>query len=85
MKKPSGRPAAALVVGGCVCVVWAERGGPRWARAAARLTLGAGNGAISHDGAAAGRRPHPGPPSGALRCPRRRTLRGIPQHPRPPG
>ncbi|MFJ6699275.1 hypothetical protein ACIQM4_24780 [Streptomyces sp. NPDC091272] len=29
-------------VGGCVCVVWAERGGPRWARAVAALTLGAG-------------------------------------------
>ncbi|MFF0108717.1 hypothetical protein [Streptomyces hirsutus] len=32
----------ALVVGGCVCVVWAERGGPRWARAVATVTLGAG-------------------------------------------
>ncbi|MFD0211078.1 hypothetical protein ACFVH9_18570 [Streptomyces hirsutus] len=32
----------ALVVGGCVCVVWAERGGPRWARAVAAVTLGAG-------------------------------------------
>ncbi|MGW7433527.1 hypothetical protein ACWGIN_28800 [Streptomyces sp. NPDC054861] len=31
-----------LVVGGCVCVVWAERGGPRWVRAVAALTLGAG-------------------------------------------
>ncbi|MFF0728591.1 hypothetical protein [Streptomyces sp. NPDC004134] len=34
----------ALVLGGCVCVVWAARGGgPRWVRAAATLTLAAGN------------------------------------------
>ncbi|MFI9625473.1 hypothetical protein [Streptomyces sp. NPDC052042] len=32
----------ALVVGGCVCVVWAERGGPRWARVVARMTLAVG-------------------------------------------
>ncbi|MGP3735865.1 hypothetical protein ACTWJ9_22190 [Streptomyces sp. GDS52] len=32
----------ALVVGGCVCVVWAERGGPRWTRAVAATTLAAG-------------------------------------------
>ncbi|MEU2061397.1 hypothetical protein [Streptomyces sp. NPDC013455] len=32
----------ALVVGGCVCVVWAERGGPRWTRAVATVTLTAG-------------------------------------------
>ncbi|MER6300162.1 hypothetical protein ABT247_11395 [Kitasatospora sp. NPDC001539] len=31
-----------LVVAGCGCVVWAERGGPRWARAVAAVTLGAG-------------------------------------------
>ncbi|GLW74288.1 hypothetical protein Kpho02_65860 [Kitasatospora phosalacinea] len=31
-----------LVLGGCVCVVWAERGGPGWVRLAARATLGAG-------------------------------------------
>lgn len=31
-----------LVVGGCVCVVWASRGGPRWVRAVAAVTLGAG-------------------------------------------
>ncbi|AEY92000.1 putative membrane protein [Streptomyces hygroscopicus subsp. jinggangensis 5008] len=31
-----------LVIGGCVCVVWAERGGPRWARIVAALTRGAG-------------------------------------------
>lgn len=31
-----------LVLAGCGCVVWAERGGPRWARAAAAVTLGAG-------------------------------------------
>nr|WSX48057.1 hypothetical protein OG409_03280 [Streptomyces sp. NBC_00974] len=28
-----------LVVGGCVCVVWADRGGPRWARAVASCIL----------------------------------------------
>ena len=32
----------ALVVFGCVCVVWAERGGPRWVRVAAAVTRGAG-------------------------------------------
>ncbi|MFF3504330.1 hypothetical protein [Streptomyces sp. NPDC003247] len=32
----------ALVVGGCACVVWAARGGPRWARAVATATLAAG-------------------------------------------
>ncbi|SDC08301.1 hypothetical protein [Streptomyces prasinopilosus] len=32
----------ALVAGGCACVVWAERGGPRWARVVAAATLGAG-------------------------------------------
>ncbi|MFE9921118.1 hypothetical protein ACFYQA_05935 [Streptomyces sp. NPDC005774] len=32
----------ALVVGGCACVVWAERGGPRWARVVAAATLAAG-------------------------------------------
>ncbi|MEU9336089.1 hypothetical protein AB0D49_23400 [Streptomyces sp. NPDC048290] len=31
-----------LVVGGCVCVVWASRGGPRWVRGVARTTLLAG-------------------------------------------
>ncbi|WP_173476298.1 hypothetical protein [Streptomyces sp. 150FB] len=31
-----------LAVGGCVCVVWAERGGPRWVRAVATMTLVAG-------------------------------------------
>ncbi|WP_329365328.1 hypothetical protein [Streptomyces sp. NBC_01483] len=28
-----------LVVGGCVCVVWASRGGPRWVRGVASVTL----------------------------------------------
>ncbi|MEU0957347.1 hypothetical protein ABZ353_34220 [Streptomyces niveus] len=32
----------ALAVGGCVCVVWAERGGPRWVRTVATVTLAAG-------------------------------------------
>jgi hypothetical protein len=31
-----------LAIGGCVCVVWAERGGPRWARVVARVTVAAG-------------------------------------------
>lgn len=34
--------ALALAIGGCVCVVWAERGGPRWVRAVAAVTLAAG-------------------------------------------
>ncbi|MFF1598095.1 hypothetical protein ACFVYV_11435 [Streptomyces mirabilis] len=28
-----------LVIGGCVCVVWAARGGPRWVRGVAAVTL----------------------------------------------
>ncbi|MFF1790503.1 hypothetical protein ACFVX9_29065 [Kitasatospora sp. NPDC058243] len=32
-----------LAVGGCVCVVWAERGGPRWVRAVASVTLASGS------------------------------------------
>ncbi|NEA59802.1 hypothetical protein G3I60_38040 [Streptomyces sp. SID13666] len=32
----------ALAVGGCACVVWAERGGPRWVRVVAFVTLTAG-------------------------------------------
>ncbi|MFE4449261.1 hypothetical protein [Streptomyces sp. NPDC056796] len=32
-----------LVVGGCACVVWAERGGPRWVRGVAIATLAAGD------------------------------------------
>ncbi|WP_155057007.1 hypothetical protein [Streptomyces blattellae] len=31
-----------LVIGGCACVVWARRGGPRWVRAVAAVTLGTG-------------------------------------------
>lgn len=31
-----------LVVGGCACVVWAARGGPRWTRGVSRATLLAG-------------------------------------------
>ncbi|MET9956059.1 hypothetical protein ABZ135_31565 [Streptomyces sp. NPDC006339] len=31
----------ALVVAGCVCVVWSTRGGPRWTRAVAKATLAA--------------------------------------------
>jgi hypothetical protein len=29
----------ALVIVGCVCVVWAERGGPRWVRGVAAVTV----------------------------------------------
>ncbi|NGO76684.1 hypothetical protein G6045_13550 [Streptomyces sp. YC504] len=32
----------ALVVFGLVCIVWAERGGPRWVRIIAAVTRGAG-------------------------------------------
>ncbi|WP_199924582.1 hypothetical protein [Streptomyces sp. WM6386] len=32
----------ALAVFGCVCVVWAERGGPTWVRAVAAVTIGLG-------------------------------------------
>ena len=39
----------ALVVGGCVCVVWAELGGPRWVRVVARMTLFAGEVARKSD------------------------------------
>ncbi|MFJ8104923.1 hypothetical protein [Streptomyces sp. NPDC096132] len=28
-----------FVIGGCVCVVWASRGGPRWVRAVAAVVL----------------------------------------------
>jgi uncharacterized protein YceK len=31
-----------LVVGGCACVVWAARGGPRWVRAVSTVTLAMG-------------------------------------------
>ncbi|MEU6804092.1 hypothetical protein [Streptomyces neyagawaensis] len=31
-----------LVIGGCVCVFWAARGGPRWVRAVATATLAVG-------------------------------------------
>ncbi|MFG2127007.1 hypothetical protein ACGFNV_04270 [Streptomyces sp. NPDC048751] len=33
----------ALVIGGCVCVVWAARGGPRWVRAVALVTVALGH------------------------------------------
>ncbi|MEU8436835.1 hypothetical protein AB0F18_28805 [Streptomyces sp. NPDC029216] len=32
-----------LAVGGAVCVVWADRGGPGWVRVVARVTLGLGS------------------------------------------
>ncbi|MES5821426.1 hypothetical protein [Streptomyces sp. RG80] len=32
----------ALAVFGCVCVVWAERGGPPWVRVVATVTIGLG-------------------------------------------
>ncbi|WP_329274428.1 hypothetical protein [Streptomyces sp. NBC_01451] len=28
-----------LAIGGCVCVVWAARGGPPWVRAVATVTM----------------------------------------------
>ncbi|MGI5451071.1 hypothetical protein ACQEVM_35910 [Streptomyces sp. CA-243310] len=28
-----------LAIGGCACVVWAARGGPRWVRGVATVTL----------------------------------------------
>ncbi|WP_210589849.1 hypothetical protein [Streptomyces sp. GESEQ-35] len=31
-----------LVLAGCACVVWAQRGGPRWVRGVAAVTVGAG-------------------------------------------
>ena len=31
-----------LVIAGCVCVVWAARGGPRWVRFVATATIAAG-------------------------------------------
>ncbi|WP_405927038.1 hypothetical protein [Streptomyces sp. NBC_00035] len=31
-----------LVIAGCVCVVWAARGGPRWVRVVATATVAAG-------------------------------------------
>ncbi|MCT9010691.1 hypothetical protein ACWGKW_24035 [Streptomyces sp. NPDC054766] len=31
-----------LVVAGCVCVVWDARGGPRWVRVVAVVTITAG-------------------------------------------
>ncbi|WP_326695801.1 hypothetical protein OG204_00420 [Streptomyces sp. NBC_01387] len=30
-----------LAAGGCACVVWAGRGGPRWVRGVATVTLAA--------------------------------------------
>ncbi len=33
----------AVAVLGCVCVVWAARGGPRWVRGVATATLTAGD------------------------------------------
>jgi hypothetical protein len=31
-----------VVVAGCVCVVWAARGGPQWVRVVATATIAAG-------------------------------------------
>ncbi|MFF4366144.1 hypothetical protein [Streptomyces sp. NPDC001594] len=33
----------ALAAGGAACVVWADRGGPPWARVVARITLALGS------------------------------------------
>ncbi|MFJ8146408.1 hypothetical protein ACIQ6R_15255 [Streptomyces sp. NPDC096048] len=43
-----------LVVGGCVCVVWAARGGPRWVRAVSAVTLAVGE--LARTSKSAGRR-----------------------------
>ncbi|MFJ8191964.1 hypothetical protein ACIQ8D_19660 [Streptomyces sp. NPDC096094] len=43
-----------LVVGGCVCVVWAARGGPRWVRAVSAVTLAVGE--LARSSKSAGRR-----------------------------
>ncbi|WP_329283592.1 hypothetical protein [Streptomyces sp. NBC_00691] len=32
-----------LAIGGCVCVVWAARGGPGWVRGVAAVTLTLGS------------------------------------------
>ncbi|WP_436740075.1 hypothetical protein [Streptomyces sp. BBFR102] len=45
----------ALAVGGCACVVWAARGGPRWTRAVSAVTLGAAE-AVLRAGKSGGRR-----------------------------
>ncbi|MFI0774436.1 hypothetical protein [Streptomyces sp. NPDC021212] len=39
-----------LVAGGCVCVAWAARGGPRWARAVSTVTLALGEAVRSGSG-----------------------------------
>ncbi|MFF5184904.1 hypothetical protein ACFY30_14125 [Streptomyces sp. NPDC000345] len=52
-----------LVVGGCVCVVWASRGGPRWVRAVAAVTLAAGEALRALD--SKGRRSNSGDRSGS--------------------
>ncbi|MFD3512256.1 hypothetical protein [Streptomyces sp. NPDC058657] len=53
----------ACAVGGCVCVVWAERGGPRWVRVVAALTLGAGE--LVRSSRKSGRGPNSGQSGGA--------------------
>lgn len=47
-----------LAVGGCVCVVWASRGGPPWVRAVAVVTLRLGE--VVRVLARSGRRSGPG-------------------------
>ncbi|MFJ7070980.1 hypothetical protein [Streptomyces sp. NPDC101115] len=46
-----------LALAGCGCVVWAARGGPRWVRAVATVTLAAG--ALVRGAQRAGRKPGP--------------------------
>ncbi|MEU9098398.1 hypothetical protein [Streptomyces sp. NPDC048361] len=53
-----------LVVAGCVCVVWSSRGGPRWVRAVASLTLAAGDVVRGADRKRKRRRSLNGNPSG---------------------
>ncbi|MFF0742038.1 hypothetical protein ACFYVL_16730 [Streptomyces sp. NPDC004111] len=52
-----------LAVGGCVCVVWAERGGPRWTRAVAAVTIGVSDLVVSSAKRNKRRRRLGGPPS----------------------
>ncbi|MFF6776613.1 hypothetical protein ACFY8W_24115 [Streptomyces sp. NPDC012637] len=49
-----------LALAGCGCVVWAARGGPRWVRAVATVTLAAG--ALVRGAQRAGRKPSPNAP-----------------------
>lgn len=53
-----------LVVGGCVCVAWASRGGPRWVRGVAAVTLALGR-FVAWAGRGSGRGSRSGSDSGS--------------------